>query len=377
MEQIGDIKGKAASLGNLANIHMQQQQWDRAESLLLEALKLTKQIGEPPAFEIVKLGQVAQARGDHETARSRYGEGLAIFERLGMPEANQVRQMIASLESDDQPAAPADPLRQLIARARAAAQSGDVQDAIAAQEQAVALLRQAVEQSPENRDGLVTLSVLRFNLAGYYQQAGRHDDAVAAFEEVVALDERTGHPDLAADREALARARHLARVSPEERAALDRARPAPSAPAPDPDQLIAALEQQAAAQLAQLPPEERAQMEAGMRQFARQWAQMSDEERAQQVAAMQAAGQRQQIDDLARQARDGAIAALRGETDREPLVAKLEQAAAQAAEGEEPGAPWAELSAYLRALVALLRGDPLPPVPPRFAAHLAAVQDAQ
>jgi hypothetical protein len=112
-----------------------------------------------------------------------------------------------------------------------------------------------------------------------------------------------------------------------------------------------------------------------MRQFAQQWEQMSDEERAQQMAAMQAAGQRQQIEDVANQAREGAIAALRGKTDREALVARVEQVAAQAAEGEEADSPWAELAAYLRAVAALLRGEPLPPVPQRFAAHLAAIQD--
>ncbi len=67
------------------------------------------------------------------------------------------------------------------------------------------------------REALVTLSVLLYNLAGCYQKAGRYDDAVTALEEVVALDERTGHPDLGSDREALEQARHLARLSPEER----------------------------------------------------------------------------------------------------------------------------------------------------------------
>ena len=93
------------------------------------------------------------------------------------------------------------------AQARDAASRGDLSAAIEAQERAVAHLRSS---ATEDRDTLVRLSVILYNLAGYYSQAGRWDDAVAAFEEVVALDERTGHEDLASDREALERARHMA-----------------------------------------------------------------------------------------------------------------------------------------------------------------------
>jgi hypothetical protein len=104
---------------------------------------------------------------------------------------------------------------------------------------------------------------------------------------------------------------------------------------------------------------------------------MRPEERAQQLAAAQARGQRQQIESLADQARDGAIAALRGEIALETLATRLEEEAAEAAADEEPGSPWQQLAAYLRAVVALLRGDELPPVPAAYAAHLAAVQEAQ
>ncbi|MDY7077505.1 MAG: tetratricopeptide repeat protein, partial [Chloroflexota bacterium] len=366
-EQIGDIQGKAASLGQLANLFMMQHQWGDAEQALQESLQLAQKTEslKDLAFTTVKLGQVAQGRGDTQTALSRYREGLATFERLGMGrESAQVRQMIANLEGGTPTQ---DPLQQLVAQARTAAQSGAAAAAIAAQEQAVALFRQAVEQSADDRDALVTLSVLLYNLSGYYQQADRHDDAVTALEEVVALDERTHHPDLESDRQALEQARHLASLTPEERA---QSPTPPTAPSP------AALEQQIQAQLAQLPPEQRAQAEAAIRQFAQEWEQMTDEERAEYQAAAYAAAQRQQIQDLANQARDGAIAALRGQTDRAALIAQVEQVAAQAAEGEQPGSPWAELAAYLRAVVALLRGEPAPPVPESYAAHIAAIQNA-
>jgi tetratricopeptide (TPR) repeat protein len=206
-EQLGGRQGRAASLSQMANVYMQREEWDKAEELLLEALALVRSIGEPPAFELVKLGQVAQARGDAATALARYREGLAIFERLGMPEAQQVRGLIARLQGG----APATgPAAAASAQARAAAQAGRAEEAVALQARAVAELRRAVAQAGEPREGLVQLSVLLYNLATYHQGARRFDDAVAALEEVVALDERTDHPDLADDRAALDRARQLA-----------------------------------------------------------------------------------------------------------------------------------------------------------------------
>src|SRR5512138_3404861 len=96
--------------------------------------------------------------------------------------------------------------------AQAAMQRGDVGSAIAAQERAVALARARGQQ----REALVTLSVLLYNLTTYYAHAGRHHEAVRTLEEVVALDERTGHPDLESDRQTLERARMAAALPPEQ-----------------------------------------------------------------------------------------------------------------------------------------------------------------
>ncbi len=184
---------------------MAREDWDAAEHHLKQALDIAQQLGSPElvAFQTVKLGQLAQAQGDRTTALVRYQEGIAVFDRLGMTrESGQVRQMIASLDG----AQTGDPLQRTVAEARAADSRDDVTTAITAQEQAVALLRGANDNS---RDALVTLSVLLFNLAGYYGKAGRHADAVRVLEEVVALDEQTGHEDLASDRVALERAQQL------------------------------------------------------------------------------------------------------------------------------------------------------------------------
>jgi tetratricopeptide (TPR) repeat protein len=99
---------------------------------------------------------------------------------------------------------------QAVQQARAAAGQGNWPAAIHHQQAAVSRARTLANNQREPEEALVQLSVLLYNLATYYQQAGRHAEAVAALEEVVALDEQTGHADLEDDRRALAQARQLA-----------------------------------------------------------------------------------------------------------------------------------------------------------------------
>ena len=328
-EQVGDIQGKAASLHAMAQVYLTRGDLDRALALYQDSLKLLEQVGDiqGKATSLAMVAQIYATQGDRQTALALLEESLAVFARLGMPrETAQVRELIAALAGG--PAGPPTPLAEASGRARRAAQSGDLPAAIAAQQEAVALARGAGSE----RDDLVRLSVLLFNLGGYYSEAGDYAAAVAALQEVVALDERTGHPDLESDRATLEQARQMAALSPEERAAL------------------AAAAKQAAEQLAA----------------------MSEDERA----GVMAAAQRAQIEQLATQARDATLAALRGETDRAGLAAQLEHVAGQAADGEAPGSPWLDVAGFIRAAAALLRGEPLPPVPAAYAGQFAALQDA-
>ncbi len=84
-----------------------------------------------------------------------------------------------------------------------------------------------------------------------------------------------------------------------------------------------------------------------------------------------------QIAFLAGQARDSAIAALRGETDRDALIARIGEVAEKATEGKEEGSSFADLALYLRAVVAILRGEPVPEVPPAYSEHMAAIVTAR
>lgn len=104
-----------------------------AEQLLAEAIAIARTIGDQQsiAIALVNLGQVDHLRGDGEAARARYREGLAIFERLGMPEANQVRQLLASLDASGEGRA-ATPDEAVVALTSAAARD-DVRPADLAQ----------------------------------------------------------------------------------------------------------------------------------------------------------------------------------------------------------------------------------------------------
>ncbi|GAB4161493.1 MAG: hypothetical protein Fur0021_34690 [Candidatus Promineifilaceae bacterium] len=97
-------------------------------------------------------------------------------------------------------------IREAVNQANAAEARGLLPNAIAHQQAAIHHARRLAQQT-NAREAWVQLSVLLYNLAGYHSRAGQQKAAVACLEEVVALDERTGHPDLASDRAALRRRR--------------------------------------------------------------------------------------------------------------------------------------------------------------------------
>lgn len=275
--------------------------------------------------------------GRHDDAVRVLEEVVALDERTGHPDLASDRQTLerarqaAALTPEEQarllqmaPVVQLAPVEELARRARDAAQGGDFRSAIDGQEQAIALARSLEAE----RDVPAAFSALLYNLANYYGNVGRFDEAVAALEEVVAIDQRTAHPDLESDREALERARRMAALTPEEHA-----------------------------QLADL---------------ARQMQDMAPEERV----ALLDRTRRAQIEALADEARDAAIAVRQGEAAPEPILEQLENIAAQAVDGEAPESPWHDLAAFLRAVAACLREDPLPHVPAAYAERMQAVQAA-
>ncbi len=62
---------------------------------------------------------------------------------------------------------------------------------------------------------------------------------------------------------------------------------------------------------------------------------------------------------------------------RAALAEQVQAAADHYAEGEAPDSPYAHLAALLRACVARLRGEPLPPVPAQFRDLLTILEDEE
>ncbi len=220
-----------------------------------------------------------------------------------------------------------EPLAAAVGTARAAAARRDWAAAVEAGEQAVELGRQAGDSA----EALRSLSVMLFNLASFYSQVERFDDAVRALEEVVALDERIGHEDLESDRQALEQARMMASMSPEERAEMGR-------------------QSEELAQLVQnMPPEERAALEVDAR--------------------------RAQIEQMIDAVQQQALAALRGEGDCEPLVEQMRAAAQHASGNEDLGDAREDVAGYFAAVAAVLAGETPSSVPAAYAPQIAALRE--
>jgi tetratricopeptide (TPR) repeat protein len=220
-------------------------------------------------------------------------------------------------------------LKETVLTARQAAQAGRLDEAIELQKTAVT----SVRQLEDDEESLVTLSVLLHNLAGYYQDAGQHDAAVTALEEVVAIDERIDHPDLAHDQQALVQARRLAEMTPAE---------------------LEKLEQQA-------------------RQAAVRLTSMSQSEQEMARANILRTAMRT----LALDVRDAAIKVRQTGQSTGALAARVEIALAQIREETALGDERQELVDYFQAVVAILRQQAPATIPPAYAADIQAILDNQ
>ena len=226
-EQLGasndtfSMQGKAKSLSQLANIYWEKKDSEQAQHLMEEAIELGRKADdlEGIAYDITKLGQLSQARGDQKTALAHYREGLEIFEKLGaQPMVVDLHKMIASLEDGALPSSAekrqsgGDPLTQLITQADNAAERGEIQSAIQFQEQAVALAREL-----NNPKALIGQLV---NLAQYYAMGERFNEAVSLLEESLNTGKAISHPELNTIRQLHETLSSIASLSSEEQAVV-------------------------------------------------------------------------------------------------------------------------------------------------------------
>jgi tetratricopeptide (TPR) repeat protein len=99
-ESIGDLKGKSATLHQLAILDAQQGRVEQARARYEESLALKISIGNiyGAAFTLVNLGQIDAQNGDFGSALAALQHAEEIFTRLGAPEAEQVREIAGQVQ---------------------------------------------------------------------------------------------------------------------------------------------------------------------------------------------------------------------------------------------------------------------------------------
>jgi tetratricopeptide (TPR) repeat protein len=105
-EQLGDIPDRAAILSQIAHLIVSEQP-DSAEHMLREALTIAERLQDRYWFALstVRLGQVAQARGDHTAALEQFCAGFRLFDQADTqatrsPESPSLMQARATLTDD-------------------------------------------------------------------------------------------------------------------------------------------------------------------------------------------------------------------------------------------------------------------------------------
>ena len=102
-ERIGDAQGKAANLHQMAMLKANQGEVEAAIALSQQSLEIAERIGDArgKAANLAMLGQLlADKQGDFATAIPYLAESLAIFQRIGSPDAATVAAILTRITQD-------------------------------------------------------------------------------------------------------------------------------------------------------------------------------------------------------------------------------------------------------------------------------------
>jgi Effector-associated domain 7/CHAT domain/Tetratricopeptide repeat len=251
LEALGDVKGKASTLIMIAQLHVMRREREAALAAARESIAIFTHLRAPrelaQAREILATIEAwtdeaegpalatparlagalvamttAALRGDEAGAQARaalsqaaqdaqLGAYAAALANALEREPGAPQQVLAAAETLLAEASPAERATVLSGVANVADLLGDTDVELVARRQAIDAQRHA----GDDRETLVQLSVMLYNLAMLHQNQGDFGTALPLLEEVVALDLRTGHPDLESDRAALEAARRRAAGQPE------------------------------------------------------------------------------------------------------------------------------------------------------------------
>jgi tetratricopeptide (TPR) repeat protein len=99
-ERIGDLKGKATTLNNIAGILEGVGQVEKALELRQDDLAISRQIGDIQGVAIA-LANIAQNlavyRQDFDTAIAHLKEALTLYQRIQDPQAEAIQQLLAQV----------------------------------------------------------------------------------------------------------------------------------------------------------------------------------------------------------------------------------------------------------------------------------------
>jgi tetratricopeptide (TPR) repeat protein len=100
--EIGDRHGEGVNLGNLGAVYSELGQVERAIEYHEQALVIAREIGDRfgEAIRLCNLGEDHRDLGQVMQARQYFIQSLSIFEEIKLPNAQQVRDLLAELEEE-------------------------------------------------------------------------------------------------------------------------------------------------------------------------------------------------------------------------------------------------------------------------------------
>ncbi len=213
---VGDRVGEAATLSNMGSVYDALGEKQQALACYQQALSLRRQVGDRAgeAVTLNNIGGVFDVVGEKQRALAYYQRALPLFGQVGdrAGEAvtlNNIGLVYFALGEQQQALAyyqQALPLRRDVGDRAGEAVTlnniGGVYDVLGEKQQALVYYQQALLLSSLVGDRWGE-SITHYNMAMVYRSLGRLDEAEIQLAAAVALDEATGHPDLASDRAAL------------------------------------------------------------------------------------------------------------------------------------------------------------------------------
>jgi tetratricopeptide (TPR) repeat protein len=100
-ERIGNVQGKAATLGEMAKIYESQGLIEQAISYYQQSLEIKERIGDVwgKAITLANMGDLLAKNGDFQTAISYLQESLTILQHLKSPDAATVQSWLEEVRA--------------------------------------------------------------------------------------------------------------------------------------------------------------------------------------------------------------------------------------------------------------------------------------